>query len=258
MKKRIEFLVEYLNKCCDEYYNQNSPSLSDAEYDALFDELTALENQTGYVLSNSPTQRAGYEVMSALKKVQHDIPLLSLAKTKSASDIYAMSQQNDGYLGLKIDGLTVKMVYKNGELVEASTRGDGEVGEDITHNAKVFKSVPRVLNQKIDMIISGEAFIDISTFEKINDTIENDEDKYSTPRNLASGSVRQLDSQVCAKRGVSFFPFNVLEGFEDVDSKYKRLEKLAEFGFMRLPTAYITNETSVDEIEQKILKTDKE
>ena len=254
MKNRIEFLVEYLNKCCDEYYNQNSPSLSDAEYDALFDELTALENQTGYVLANSPTQRAGYEVMSALKKVQHDIPLLSLAKTKSASDIYAMSQQNDGYLGLKIDGLTVKMVYKNGELVEASTRGDGEIGEDITHNAKVFKSVPRVLNQKIDMIISGEAFIDISTFEKINETIENDEEKYSTPRNLASGSVRQLDSQVCAKRGVSFFPFNVLEGFEDIDSKNKRLEKLAEFGFMRLPTAYITNETSVDEIEQRILQ----
>lgn len=252
MKNRIEYLVKYLNKCCDEYYNQNNPSLSDAEYDALFDELTALENETGYVLENSPTQRAGYVVMGELKKVQHDIPLLSLAKTKSADDIYAMSQRNNGYLGLKVDGLTVKMVYKNGELVEASTRGDGEIGEDITHNAKVFKSVPRVLNQKIDMIISGEAFIDISTFEKINEDIENDEEKYSTPRNLASGSVRQLDSKICASRGVSFFPFNILEGFEEIDSKHERLDKLESLGFMRLPTFYITSETSASEIEQKI------
>jgi len=254
MKNRIEFLVEYLNKCCDEYYNQNNPSLSDAEYDALFDELQELEAKTGYVLDNSPTMRAGYEVMGELKKVAHNIPLLSLAKTKSAGDIYAMSQESDGYLGLKIDGLTVKMVYKDGVLVEASTRGDGEIGEDITHNAKVFKSVPKILKEKLDITISGEAFIDISTFDSINESIDNDEDKYSTPRNLASGSVRQLDSEICAKRGVSFFPFNVLEGFDDIDSKHKRLEKLAELGFMRLPTAKIDDKTSVEQIEQKILE----
>ncbi|MBQ4155755.1 MAG: NAD-dependent DNA ligase LigA [Clostridia bacterium] len=254
MKNRIEFLVEYLNKCCDEYYNQNNPSLSDAEYDALFDELQELEAKTGYILNNSPTMRAGYEVMSELKKVAHNIPLLSLAKTKSAGDIYAMSQESDGYLGLKIDGLTVKMVYKDGVLVEASTRGDGEIGEDITHNAKVFKSVPKILKEKLDITISGEAFIDISTFDSINESIDNDEDKYSTPRNLASGSVRQLDSEICAKRGVSFFPFSVLEGFDDIDSKHKRLEKLAELGFMRLPTEKIDNKTSVEQIEQKILE----
>ncbi len=254
MKNRIEFLVEYLNKCCDEYYNQNNPSLSDAEYDALFDELLELESKTGYVLDNSPTKRPGYEVMGELKKVAHNIPLLSLAKTKSAGDIYAMAQQSNGYLGLKIDGLTVKMVYKEGVLVEASTRGDGEIGEDITHNAKVFKSVPKVLSEKRDITISGEAFIDIATFDNINESIDNDEDKYSTPRNLASGSVRQLDSEICAKRGVSFFPFNVLEGFDDIDSKHKRLEKLAQFGFMRLPTAEIDKNTSVEEIEQKILE----
>lgn len=251
-KSRIEYLVKYLNKCCDEYYNKNNPSLSDAEYDALFDELTALEKETGLVYPDSPTQRAGYEVLSELKKVSHDIPLLSLAKTKSASDIYAMSQQSDGYLGLKIDGLTVKMVYKNGELIEASTRGDGEVGEDITHNAKVFKSVPKKLPENVDITVSGEAFIDIGTFERINEDIENDEDKYSTPRNLASGSVRQLDSAICAKRGVSFFPFNVLEGFDELDSKSARLDKLEKFGFMRLPNENVTGNTSVEEIEQKI------
>lgn len=250
--KRLEYLVEYLNKCCDEYYNKSNPSLSDAEYDALFDELTALEKETGIIMPNSPTQRAGYEVISELKKVKHDIPLLSLAKTKSAADIYAMSQQSDGYLGLKIDGLTVKIIYKNGELAEASTRGDGEIGEDITHNAKVFKSVPKTLPEKINITVSGEAYIDIGTFERINEDIENDEDKYSTPRNLASGSVRQLDSAICAKRGVSFFPFNVLEGMDDIDSKSSRLDKLCSFGFTRLPCENVTEKTTVEEIEKRI------
>lgn len=253
-KQRLYYLVDYLNKCCDEYYNGSNPTLSDAQYDELFDELTALEKETGIVLENSPTQRAGYEVLSELKKVKHDIPLLSLAKTKSAADIYAMCQQNDGYLGLKMDGLTVKMVYKDGELVEASTRGDGEIGEDITHNAKVFKSVPKVLPQKIDITVSGEAFIDIPTFEQINEDIENDEDKYSTPRNLAAGSVRQLDSKICAMRGVSFFPFSVLKGFDEFENKSERLDKLKEFGFLRLPTISITKADSIEKIEENILK----
>lgn len=253
-KQRLYYLVDYLNKCCDEYYNGSNPTLSDAQYDELFDELTALEKETGIVLENSPTQRAGYEVLSELKKVKHDIPLLSLAKTKSAADIYAMCQQNDGYLGLKMDGLTVKMVYKDGELVEASTRGDGEIGEDITHNAKVFKSVPKALPQKIDITVSGEAFIDIPTFEQINEDIENDEDKYSTPRNLAAGSVRQLDSKICAMRGVSFFPFSVLKGFDEFENKSERLDKLKEFGFLRLPTISITKADSIEKIEENILK----
>lgn len=253
-KQRLYYLVDYLNKCCDEYYNGSNPTLSDAQYDELFDELTALEKETGIVLENSPTQRAGYEVLSELKKVKHDIPLLSLAKTKSAADIYAMCQQNGGYLGLKMDGLTVKMVYKDGELVEASTRGDGEIGEDITHNAKVFKSVPKTLPQKIDITVSGEAFIDIPTFEQINEDIENDEEKYSTPRNLAAGSVRQLDSKICAMRGVSFFPFSVLKGFDELESKSERLDKLKEFGFLRLPTISITKADSIEKIEENILK----
>lgn len=253
-QKRLEYLVEYLNKCCDEYYNKNNPSISDAEYDKLFDELSALEKELGIFMPNSPTARAGYEVLSELKKVKHNIPLLSLEKTKSVAEVYNFVLKNDGYLGLKMDGLTVKIVYKNGELFEASTRGDGEVGEDITHNAKVFKNVPKKLPKNIDLTVSGEAFIDISTFERINENIENDEDKYSTPRNLASGSVRQLDSEICAKRGVSFFPFNVLEGFEEVDSKSQKLNMLQNLGFDRLPTKNITKENTVEQIEKYIFE----
>lgn len=229
--ERIHYLVEYLNKCADEYYNGNSPSLSDAQYDALFDELTALEQETGLVLPNSPTQRAGYEAMSELQKVEHLVPLLSLAKTKDVKDVVEMLRLNDGFLSLKLDGLTVKLTYENGELTEAATRGDGAVGEVITHNAKVFKNIPVKISYNERLVVTGEALIDIPTFERINEDIENDEDKYSTPRNLASGSVRQLDSKICAARGVKFYPFNVLEGFDEIPLKSQRLMKLVDLGF---------------------------
>ncbi|MBQ0083149.1 MAG: NAD-dependent DNA ligase LigA [Clostridiales bacterium] len=253
-KQRIEELVKYLNICCDEYYNKNNPTLSDAQYDALFDELSALEKKTGYVLPNSPTVRAGYEVLSSLKKVTHDIPLLSLAKTKSAAEVYSMAKENDGYLALKLDGLTVKITYENGEITAAATRGDGAVGEDITHNAKVFVNIPKKIPYTEKLVVSGEAFIDIPTFERINEQIENDEEKYSTPRNLASGSVRQLDSAICAARGVSFIPFSVLEGFSQEDSKPDRLKKLASFGFELIPNEPLTADDSEASTEEKILK----
>ncbi len=251
-RERIDYLVKYLNKCCDEYYNKNNPSLSDAQYDALFDELSRLETETGYVRSDSPTMRAGYEVLSELKKVTHDIPLLSLAKTKNAADVYDMAKQSDGYLALKLDGLTVKITYENGVIVAAATRGDGIQGEDITHNARVFVNVPQKINCKEKLEISGEAFIDVATFEKINSEIENDEDKYSTPRNLASGSVRQLDSAVCAARGVSFIPFNVLVGFNDTDSKLEKLKRLEKLGFTMIPHDTLTADDTVDTTLEKI------
>jgi DNA ligase (NAD+) len=229
--ERIHFLVKFLNKCCDEYYNGNSPSLSDAEYDKLFDELVALERSMGIILTDSPTQRAGYEAISELKKVNHTVPLLSLAKTKDVNDIVSMLSSGDGYLSLKIDGLTVKLDYENGKLKEASTRGDGAVGEIITHNAKTFTNIPLTIPYSEPLTVTGEAFIDISTFNSINEDIDNDEDKYSTPRNLASGSVRQLDSKICKSRGVMFFPFNVLLGFDDIPLKSDRLKKLESFGF---------------------------
>lgn len=251
---RLHYLVELLNKCCDEYYNQNNPSLSDAEYDALFDELSALESELGTVLPNSPTQRAGYEVLSELQKVVHNIPLLSLAKTKDVADIAAMLKESDGYLSLKLDGLTVQLDYENGELKEASTRGDGVIGEIITHNAKTFTNIPLKIPYKRALTISGEAFIDIPTFESINNDIDNDEDKYSTPRNLASGSVRQLDSKICRDRGVKFCPFNVLVGMDDIALKSERLEALRQMGFGKNFIEPITSGDSNDVINEKILK----
>ncbi len=250
--KRVKELVEYLNKCCDEYYNHNNPSLSDAQYDALFDELTALEKETGLILANSPTVRPGYEVLGSLKKVEHNIPLLSLAKTKSVKEVLDMAKISDGYLGLKMDGLTVKITYKNGEIFSASTRGDGQVGEDITHNARVFVHVPRKIPYGDTLTVSGEAFITVDDFEKINNEIELDEEKYSTPRNLAAGSVRQLDSAVCAARHVSFMPFNVLEGFDDTNSKLEKLKRLNDFGFAIIPHFVLTSEDTEQTAEHKI------
>ncbi len=250
--KRIDELVDFLNKCRDEYYNKNNPTLSDAEYDELFDKLTVLEEETGYLRSDSPTQSVGYEVLSELKKVTHNIPLLSLAKTKDVNEVYKMAELSDGYLGLKMDGLTVKIIYENGKIVLAATRGDGNEGEDITHNVKVFNNVPKTIPYKERLVISGEAFIDIPTFNQINDEIDNDEEKYSTPRNLAAGSVRQLDSAVCAKRNVSFIPFNVLEGMEDIDSKLKRLTLLNSYGFFLLPHFTANKNDTPETVREKI------
>ena len=249
---RMEELVSYLNLCADAYYNKNEPIISDAQFDALFDELTVLEKELGVVLDNSPTKNVGYEVLSALEKVEHNIPLLSLAKTKNPADICDFLKRGNGYLGLKMDGLTVKLTYENGELVAAATRGDGNVGEVITHNAKTFVNVPKKISYKEPLEITGEAFIDIATFTEINEQIENDEDKYSTPRNLASGTVRQLDSAVCKSRGVRFFPFNVLVGFEEIKSKQTRLDKLKELGFERLFTLSVDNNDTVKSVEEKL------
>lgn len=250
--ERIHYLVPFLNKCCDEYYNGNNPSLSDAEYDALFDELLELEKQTGVVLPNSPTQRAGIGAASQLQKVSHKIPLLSLAKTKDVKDIMEMLSKSAGYLSLKLDGLTIELDYENGVLVEASTRGDGNIGEIVTHNAKVFNNIPLTIPYKERVVITGEAIIDIETFNRINDNIDNDEDKYSTPRNLASGSVRQLDSKICKERGVTFYPFSVIEGMGDIDSRFERLNVLKSFGFAKNVVNFLPQTATAEETEKII------
>lgn len=251
-KQRIDHLVAFLNQCCDEYYNQNAPSLSDAAYDALYDELLALVTETGYEPDNSPTRRPGYEVASALEKVAHDIPLLSLAKTKAPADVLAMAHTAEGYLGLKMDGLTIKLTYENGVLLEAATRGDGAVGEVVTHTAKAFVNIPLRLPKKERLCVTGEAYIDIPTFEKINEGIDRDEDKFSTPRNLAAGSVRQLDASVTASRRVRFMPFSVLSGMEDVHDRYLRLDKLKEMGFDRLPSFSVGQADDLESVEKKL------
>lgn len=251
-KRRICDLVSYLNRCSDEYYNTSHASLSDAQYDALFDELTALEAQTGYVLPDSPTVRVGYEPISELTKVIHEIPLLSLAKTKSTQDLADMAAEADGYLGLKMDGLTVKLTYVDGQLVEAATRGDGNIGEDITHNARTFVNVPLSLPTKQSLCVTGEAYIDIPTFERINEGIDDDNERFSTPRNLAAGSVRQLDPKICKSRHVRFMPFQVLSGMESQQQRIERLKALSRFGFDLIPHCLIPQGTSAETIGVKI------
>ena len=250
--ERIRYLVDFLAKCSNEYYNLGAPSISDAQYDKLFDELSALEKETGIILASSPTQRVGHEVLSELPKVTHKIPLLSLAKTKDPNEIKKMLEADDGYLALKIDGLTVELVFEDGVLREASTRGDGNVGEVITHNARVFCDIPKVIPYNKLLRVTGEAYIDISTSEEINERIDNDEDKFSTPRNLAAGSVRQLDSSVCKERNVKFIPFNVLEGMEDIKSRSTRMDKLQQFGFSRIPSIFLNTDATVQNITDAI------
>lgn len=250
--ERIRYLVEFLAKCSDEYYNLSTPSISDAQYDKLFDELSLLEKETGIILAASPTQRVGHEVLSELPKVTHHIPLLSLAKTKDVNEIKKMLEANDGYLALKIDGLTVELVFENGRLTQASTRGDGTVGEVITHNAMVFCDIPKTIPYTNLLRVTGEAYIDIATFEEINEKIDNDEDRFSTPRNLAAGSVRQLDSSVCKERNVRFIPFNVLEGLQYINSRSARMDKLTEFGFARIPSVSLKTDTAIDSINDSI------
>jgi DNA ligase (NAD+) len=227
--QKIKTLVEQLNVYRNEYYNENRPSVSDEEYDKLFDELSHLEGETGIVLSNSPTQNVGYEVKSKLEKVTHEIPLLSLDKTKSLDEVSKFIGDQPCLVMLKYDGLTVKLVYEDGTLVEASTRGNGVVGENITHNAKAFKNIPLSIPYKDRLVLTGEAIIHKDDFEKINSTLD-DDSKYKTPRNLSAGSVRQLDSSICANRFVYFMAFDVIEGL-DGNSKFKNLNTLKSYGF---------------------------
>lgn len=252
--EKIKQLVEQLNIYRDEYYNDNNPTISDSEYDKLFDELSELEKTTGIVLSNSPTHSVGYEVKSKLEKVTHDIPLLSLDKTKNLEEVKKFIDIQPCLVMLKYDGLTVKLIYENGELIEASTRGNGTVGENITHNARTFKNLPLTIPYKDRLVITGEAIIHKNDFEKINSTLE-EKDKYKTPRNLSAGSVRQLDSSICAKRFVYFMVFDVLEGL-DSNSKFENLNTLISYGFQtekyyRLPNESISLEDAIQSLQEK-------
>lgn len=228
---RIQELVKQLNVYRNEYYNLNKPTVSDVTYDKLFDELSNLEKETGYILSNSPTQTVGYEVKSKLSKVEHPIPLKSLSKTKSIDELIKWCGNHDILLMIKADGLTVELLYDNGNLIQASTRGNSIIGEDISHNAKVFKNIPLTIPFKGLLRIAGEAIIHKNDFNKINSKLS-DEEKYATPRNLVAGSVRQLDSKICSQREVYFQAFGILECSEKLsDSKCDRLSWLSNNGF---------------------------
>lgn len=233
-QQRIRELTDRLNRCRYEYYNLNAPSLTDAEYDALFDELSALEKETGFNLTNSPTQTVGcYPAVSTLEKTTHKIPLLSLDKTKSSTELLRFAGEQMVMLMLKLDGLTVKLTYEKGLLMEAATRGDGDTGENITHNVMGISGIPDKISYKERLVVTGEAFIRPSDFAALKDTLrDGNGEPYKNGRNLAAGSVRLLDCGACKDRRVTFMAFNVLEGLtEEYPWKSQRLRAIEQLGF---------------------------
>lgn len=248
---RIKELVELLNKAGKSYYSEGRELMSNYEYDALYDELGMLEKETGYILSNSPTVNVGYEVLSELPKERHESPMLSLDKTKSPEALAEWLGSQKGLLSWKLDGLTIVLTYDNGQLQKAVTRGNGEVGEIITNNARVFKNVPVTIPFKGKLVLRGEAIITYSDFERINEQIPEADAKYKNPRNLCSGSVRQLNNEITAQRNVHFFAFTLVSA-QDVDfdnSRQRQFEWLKDQGFSVVEYKMVTKDTILDTIE---------
>ena len=239
---RLKELTEQLNHYRDSYYNHSESLISDKQYDDLFDELQTLEEETGIVMSNSPTNTVGYEVKSKLEKVKHSHPMLSLDKTKSTDDLVKFSDGKDCIISLKLDGLTVLNTYNNCTLCQSETRGNGEEGEIITHNAKVFDNLPLNIPFDRKFEIEGEAIITQSDFEKINTNGE-----YKNCRNLASGSVRQLDSNITKNRHVRFIAWKIPFG---VTTYSQGFEIAAQYGFEVVP--YVKYNSKYDDIEKAI------
>ncbi len=229
--KRIKELVDLLNKASKAYYQDAKEIMTNFEYDQLYDELVSLEKDTGIVLANSPTVNVGYEVLSELPKEKHASPMLSLDKTKEVEELVSFVGDKEAVLSWKLDGLTIVLTYKNGALEKAVTRGNGTVGEVVTANAKTFKNVPVSIPYKGRLVLRGEAVIKYSDFEGINKTIEDADSKYKNPRNLCSGSVRQLDSSVTADRNVRFIAFALIESDDFTNSVNEQLNWLDEQGF---------------------------
>jgi len=256
--KRIQDLVKELNIHRHNYYNLNKPTITDAQYDNMFDELSALENECNFVLSNSPTQTVGYEVISKLQKVEHPIPLKSLSKTKSIDEINQWRKNQDILAMLKADGLTNEIVYHNGTLIEGSTRGNSIIGELITHNCKTYKNLPKIIPFKGFLRIAGESIIHKNDFDKINSKLL-DEDKYATPRNLVSGSCRQLNSEICSQREVNFYAFGVLECDKLLsDSKYEQFKWLNELGITTINHVKINKDENIEQYVNKLYQIAKE
>lgn len=241
----MQNLIQQLNQYRDEYYNDNCPSVSDAEYDALFDKLTELESETGLKYSNSPTQSVGYAPVEGLKKVKHSHPMLSLDKTKSVDELREFIGQKAVCLMWKLDGLTISLHYSGGELIGAETRGDGEVGEDVLHTVKAFVNVPLHIDYMGDLVVDGEAIITYNDFEKYNAGLSDDE-RAKNPRNLAAGSVRQLNPEITKQRNVKFFAWKCVKGCDNINSQCLRLSFLSQLGFD------ITKYTGIFKVEYDI------
>ena len=228
-RKRIEELVELLNQAGKAYYEAGQEIISNLEYDKAYDELVRLEEETGIVLSASPTQNVGYSVATALPKEEHASPMLSLDKTKSVETLQSFLGEQKGILSWKLDGLTVVMTYEKGELVKAVTRGNGRIGEIVTENAKRFRNLPLRIPFKGRLVLRGEALIRYSDFAKINEEIPEEGAKYKNPRNLCSGSVRQLDPKITWERRVYFFLFTLVSVEEGEDGASRESGGLPDF-----------------------------
>lgn len=243
--KKMKELGEKLREASRAYYQEDREIMSNVEYDALYDTLSALEKETGIVLADSPTVNVGYEAVEQLPKEEHERPMLSLDKTKEREALREFIGEHPTLLSWKLDGLTIVLTYENGELIKAVTRGNGIVGEVITNNARVFKNIPLKISFKGRLVLRGEAIITYSDFEKINETIGDADAKYKNPRNLCSGSVRQLNNEITAKRNVRFYAFSLVsaEGVDFRNSREVQFRWLNEQGFDVVEYRKVTAET---------------
>lgn len=251
-KVRMKELIQILEPAARAYYQENREIMDNREYDAYYDELVKLENETKMVLAGSPTVKVGYEIVSELPKEVHESRMLSLDKTKDVTQLQTFLGEQIGVLSWKMDGLTVVLTYENGELKKAVTRGNGEVGEVITNNAKVFVNLPLKIAFQGRLVIRGEAVIRYSDFKKLNETIEDVDARYKNPRNLCSGSVRQLNSEITAKRNVHFFAFSLIvaEGETFHNSCLEQFKWLQTQGFDVVEYEKVTRDSLPDAVER--------
>ena len=255
--ERIKELIQKLKEASKAYYAEDREIMSNREYDALYDELERLEKETGIVLSDSPTVNVGYEAVEELPKERHESLMLSLGKTKSRDELREWLGDKEGLLSWKLDGLTVVLTYDEGKLKKAVTRGNGEIGEVITNNARAFKNLPVRIAYQGELVLRGEAVISYSDFERINAQIEDVEAKYKNPRNLCSGSVRQLNNEITAQRNVKLFAFTLVSapGVDFENSREKQFAFLKEQGFDVVEYKRVNKDTIMDAIsyfEKKI------
>lgn len=250
-KEYMKELVKKLNEASRAYYAEDTEIISNFEYDRLYDELQALERETGIVLAGSPTMRVGFEAVEELPKERHERPMLSLDKTKDRGELAEWLQGKEGLLSWKLDGLTIVLTYRDGKLLKAVTRGNGEIGEVITGNARVFKNIPLQISYTGELILRGEAVITYSDFERMNEEIEDVSARYKNPRNLCSGSVRQLDNRIAAERNIRFYAFGLVkaEGVDFENSREKEFAFLAGQGFDVVEYRKVTQETIAEAIE---------
>lgn len=248
---RMKELISVLNRASKAYYAEDTEIMSNYEYDRLYDELLELEKTTGVTLADSPTANVGFEAVDELPKERHERPMLSLAKTKSREELRDWLNGKEALLSWKLDGLTIVLTYFEGKLAKAVTRGNGEVGEVITNNARVFKNVPLSIPYQGELILRGEAVISYSEFERINSEIEDVDAKYKNPRNLCSGSVRQLNNEITSRRNVNFYAFSLVkaDGVEDNNSRVEQFAFLKRQGFDVVEYKIVNPDTILDEIE---------